>query len=756
MRIANRIALGAALALALVSRAAFAHWNPDPAVGGTDVGDVSDLAGTVAPAVDSDGQGGLCFAWTVYISGAVRVQHVDRFGNALWHSGGVGVAINKGSSVQVVSDGAGGAVVLWSGVSSSSVEVTFAQRVSAAGTALWGSATVLGGTSQPKQHLRAISDGAGGAFVTWSEFNLTHGIPGPTSTKVAHVTGAGAAAWVVAASSAGGTQVAPSLCADGAGGLFVTWVDTRSGTHLYAQRYSSAGSPAWAANGIQLDSFMTFAGDPEICADGSGGAVVAWTDGSATPHIYAKRVDGAGNLIWGPVNTSGLTGSQSALQVAADAAGGAFVCWSDTRSGTMQIYAQHLNSSGLPQWSTYGVPASVTVSTQDRSGIVPDGTGGALLGWTDSRAGIDTELIGQHLDASGNRVFAADLAISTAPGAASSQTMTTDGAGGALVGWNDHRAASSWRGVVQRIDPFGYRGNPAPDIEALLDVANDQGGRLKLAWRASDIDQMYTPIIDRYDVDRWSGTSWTPVDSVFAGPLPSYSILVHTLSDSTAPGSPFTVVRVRAIAVGGGSVWFSSPDSARSVDNLPPASVVISGTYDRGLATLHWTAAPDPDLAGYRIYRSTSGPASPAAGERIAEVGGTSFVDVVASPAAYVVTSVDRHGNESPASAWTAPGFEPRSGLPPALALAAPSPNPARGAVTLAFQLPAAAPAELQICDLAGRVVRRLAGGTWAAGEHRIGWDLNDERGRRVAPGAYFARLRTGGVSPTREVVVLK
>jgi hypothetical protein len=306
------------------------------------------------------------------------------------------------------------------------------------------------------------------------------------------------------------------------------------------------------------------------------------------------------------------------------------------------------------------------------------------------------------------------------------------------------------------MDPLGHRGDPAPDIQSLSDVANDQGGRLKLSWQASDLDQMYTPLIDRYDVDRWTGAVWTPVDSVFAGPLASYSMIVPTLADSTNPTSPFTVVRVRAIGTDGIGTWISPSDSARSVDNLAPASVVVGGTYAGGAATIRWSAAPDADLAGYRIYRSISGPALASAAEFIAETRATSYVDASGGPAAYAVTSVDRHGNESPPNAWVAPGFTPHSETPAAPALAAPRPNPARSVVTLAFRLPATAVGELAICDLAGRVVRRLGGGAWATGEHRVAWDLSDDRGTRVAPGVYFARLRAGGASAAREVVVVR
>jgi hypothetical protein len=75
----------------------------------------------------------------------------------------------------------------------------------------------------------------------------------------------------------------------------------------------------------------------------------------------------------------------------------------------------------------------------------------------------------------------------------------------------------------------------------------------------------------------------------------------------------------------------------------------------------------------------------------------------------------------------------------------------------LAFTLPAdagAAPARLVIYGVDGRRVRTLASGVSAPGTHVARWDVRDERGARVGPGIYFARLELGGRGITRRVPV--
>jgi hypothetical protein len=83
-----------------------------------------------------------------------------------------------------------------------------------------------------------------------------------------------------------------------------------------------------------------------------------------------------------------------------------------------------------------------------------------------------------------------------------------------------------------------------------------------------------------------------------------------------------------------------------------------------------------------------------------------------------------------------------------ALALSAPRPNPARGAVALDVTLPDDSPARVELLDVAGRVVRALL--VQGAGAHAVSFgDLVT-----LAPGLYFARAVTRGATSTTRVVV--
>jgi len=87
-----------------------------------------------------------------------------------------------------------------------------------------------------------------------------------------------------------------------------------------------------------------------------------------------------------------------------------------------------------------------------------------------------------------------------------------------------------------------------------------------------------------------------------------------------------------------------------------------------------------------------------------------------------------------------------------ALALEGPRPNPARGDLTVAFQLPDARPAHLEMLDLAGRRVLDEEVGMLGPGEHVL--RLGSASG--FLPGTYWLRLRQGSETRTHTAIILR
>ncbi len=83
-------------------------------------------------------------------------------------------------------------------------------------------------------------------------------------------------------------------------------------------------------------------------------------------------------------------------------------------------------------------------------------------------------------------------------------------------------------------------------------------------------------------------------------------------------------------------------------------------------------------------------------------------------------------------------------------------PNPARGALAIRFGLPTRSPVQLQICDVAGRVVATLVDSELRAGEHVATWDRARGSGQEAPAGVYFYELRAGDRRTVRRIVVLR
>lgn len=245
-------------------------------------------------------------------------------------------------------------------------------------------------------------------------------------------------------------RLSPSIAADGAGGAFVAWADNRCAKQndIYAQRVDANGNPQWAANGIPICQALRDKQFPIVVADGTGGAIIAWQDERVFPDaVWAQRVTSSGALAPGwPVDgvlVASTNGRQSAFDLLPDGAGGAYVVWQDDLqdSNAVDIRAQHLTSAGAMGWGSAGVSVCAAPDSQRAPVATLDGAGGLLVAWKDHRSGTD-KIYAQRVNASGTSQWTADgVLLSDASGAESFPAISGDGAGGAVVAWQDARGA---------------------------------------------------------------------------------------------------------------------------------------------------------------------------------------------------------------------------------------------------------------------------------------------------------------------------
>lgn len=109
------------------------------------------------------------------------------------------------------------------------------------------------------------------------------------------------------------------------------------------------------------------------------------------------------------------------------------------------------------------------------------------------------------------------------------------------------------------------------------------------------------------------------------------------------------------------------------------------------------------------------------------------------------------NGPSGPPSVATAEATPKRLALYPA------APNPFNPSTSIAYDVPVdGAFVSLGVFDIRGRRVRLLVHGPKARGHYETRWMGNDDSGRPVASGVYVCRLRSGDVSQTRKVVLLR
>jgi len=422
---------------------------------------------------------------------------------------------NRQEHPKIATDGSGGAIAVWQDFRSTRVNV-FARRVFASGVldpawpvngrALLTDSTALATAFDGQDFPVIVPDGAGGAIVAWQDGrSFDNGL----DIFAQHVLASGVVdpAWPAngrALCAARGQQDVPTIVSDGAGGAIVTWMDGRSSVtnvDIFAQHVLASGAvdPNWLADGIALCTAPAPQAFPNIVSDGSGGAIVTWYDfrpSASSLDIYAQHVTSLGIVdpAW-PANGRALClaiGAQVNPTIVSDGVHGAIVTWEDPRDGTQHIYAQRVLVSGAiaPGWPVDGRAVCVASIAQEQPILATDGASGAIVTWMDSRSGTSRNPYVQHVLASGAIDAAWPVngrAVSLSSGAEFDPSIVGDGAGGAIIAWDEdffimvnHVQAS---GILDPTFPVNGRLiRPGLEFQRNPDLVASGPGNAIVAW----------------------------------------------------------------------------------------------------------------------------------------------------------------------------------------------------------------------------------------------------------------------------------
>lgn len=633
-------------------------------------------------------------------------------------------------------------------------------------------------TAAGKQSLtRVASDGAGGAYVGWSDQR-----PGANGTDVyvqrLGPDGAPAPGWPadgVLVCGATGAQLLYSMASDDAGGVYLAWEDYRSGafSDVYGHRVLANGQFAagWPADGLGIAVFMEEQRDPELVPDGEGGVFAVWADARtyafSARDIYAQhlRSDGTPAAGWA-ANGMPVTNARTydyAPSAAPDGEGGLYVTW--TRDlGAPDVGAQHLGADGSPYatWPDSGLVLCGQPGAQGGAIVVGAPGGSAMAVWKDPRDytaqltetnhyalrfGPDTSRAAGW-PREGRKVYASTNGIS-APFAAS------DGAGGLLYMWGELVSATDEDLFVLHLDSTGTVVVSGAFPDGIVPVCAEPSYQHPVALVPDGAGGAYVGFDDYRD----AGPS-------FANPDP---YVQHVTAAATlAPGWPATAVALtkagtretgtQPVAVPGGVIaaYERGADASADVfasmaglDGVVPALVsLVSSEASPGRVRITWEVTGAPGGEWIVERRDDASPwreiarAHPDGESRVA------LDDRDVTPGA-------RYGYRLAPAAGGAPLGEtwlevPRA--PAAFALLGVAPNPVSGVSRVRFALAAdAGEARLALVDPQGRVVREWRA-DGAAGEREVSLDGLDG----LAPGLYWLRLRQGVRQATVRMAVVR
>ena len=323
--------------------------------------------------IASDGQGG-----AVVMSYYGYVNKVSADGTLPWADADNPLVFSDNSwATKIAPDGTGGAILLWEeGNSFSGLAL---QRVDADGNFAWNDGEPLQLSVEDPDCPRLIPI-EGGVVVVWEDYTGSDYV-----VMAQKVNASGQIQW-----AEGGAVVAsgdidwPEVASDGAGGAFVTWCDWNTYTVL-AQYIGSDGELVWDSPvrmSPENDLYAVVQHPRRTVEDGLGGFITAWA--SNDEETKAQRCDASGAVLWTTAGAVLAQGESISYEpkLASNGQGGAVAVWVDYLDATSKdIFMQGVSAEGVAGDPGYTPPRGGSSSSGlcFAGAAVPAGGAGALL-----------------------------------------------------------------------------------------------------------------------------------------------------------------------------------------------------------------------------------------------------------------------------------------------------------------------------------------------------------------------------------------
>ncbi len=269
-------------------------------------------------------------------------------------------------------------------------------------------------------------------------------------------------------STAGGP---PHVVADGEGGAWVAWYDTRvtgSGSGLYIQHYDAFGATLYSFGGTRIAGGAAtdpFGNHIDVDATPTGNLILAWQGTGNSEGVWTQRILLSGVLSnFAKVSTDD---DMSRVQVEANGEG-AIVVWQTNRNGDTGMWANRVLSSGTILWGTEGKQVmNRGFGPPPAQHKIDYYLGNLFVTWSFQPSGSRTglrDVYAQKLNSNGDwqwgsasfgrSVLVAPFVsgVTSSPQQHTEPQIVADGTGGCIIFWRDERNFG-----LTNIDIYGQR-----------------------------------------------------------------------------------------------------------------------------------------------------------------------------------------------------------------------------------------------------------------------------------------------------------
>jgi hypothetical protein len=516
-------------------------------------------------------------------------------------------------------------------------------------------------------------------------------------------------------------------------------------------------------------------------ADGKGGAYLTWVDGRVRVLRIGPDLGAAAGWPADGWTPAAETGGWHQLQptLISDGGTGVYVAWIDQDEGfDLSLRLTRLRADGRPDkgWPATGLRVAGPSSWVWQPALAPMPGGGVAVAWSELAHG-DGVVRAIAFDGDGQpaRHWPADGLVLGMGRIGHAIELVSSARGGLFATWGDLEAdgVTLW---IAAVSPYGVGSGPWPLARAAIPVGSNMGDRHpELA-----ADGYGGALIVWTDATRGRQSIARDLDDVLAQRMSPAGALVW----SQAIGAGHVIAagageqrdpHLVEDGLGGGLFTWNAPgwggiqaeggrllhldELGRPAAGWTTAGISlgteVSGLYS-DLAGGVWVSSFDGPEATLRHFPRGWSPASPlpgalSLGSRPREslllcpdLEDGAFLAWQERAASQVIVRIE-HVFAASGSPVVSAGAPFPSASPLEFAVYPIRPNPARAECRIEFELPVKAEVDIEVFDITGRRVARLAKARiMDPGPQSVSWRLDDRDGRLVPAGLYLVRVLAG------------